>query len=360
MIVVFTSIDNGGILQLANQITEELAHIGHSVKLYVPKGALNLCARDLLPNVVEYDIPKTINPFNRELRALARQIGALEPELVIAVDDAIRANLLMQNLSKSLKKLLFVHDVTPHLQNFGLKKKLVEDIRGIYRLGAFSAADKVVLLSNHSKEKFAVRYKHFRKKSTVLPLGAHIVPAEEEMPRELAETANEDFALFFGRIDKYKGVDRLLDAHAAACNDPNFKLRLVIAGKNVSGEPVSAPRNGTATVITRYISDGEMQWLFRHCRFVVLPYYEASQSGVLPISYKYGKPVVVSDIPGLRELVEPGRTGEIFTDTEDLKEVLQKLAAAFPEGMDGSGIQAFYQEQYDWGRNLQTLIRQLE
>ena len=109
-------------------------------------------------------------------------------------------------------------------------------------------------------------------------------------------------------------------------------------------------------MLSRYITDGEMQWLFEHCKFVVLPYHEATQSGVLPISYKYGKPVIVSDIPGLRELVIKGKTGEIFFDTEDLKEKMLEMSKNSFGKMYQTEIEEYYSKNYDWNKNLQKLL----
>ena len=146
MIVVFTSLENGGILQLANQITETLVHAKYACKLYVPKNAYSRCSNDLKDHIIGYSVPKTINPSNAPLKALAAQINALSPETIIVVDDAIRSNFLLKHISTKTKKALLVHDVAPPPQNFSIRKFAVEQIHAMSRLPAFSAADKIVLL----------------------------------------------------------------------------------------------------------------------------------------------------------------------------------------------------------------------
>lgn len=356
MIIVFTSIENGGILQLANQITESLQEIGQECMLYVPKGSREVCSKNLVRKIIEYDISKTINPYDANIKKLSKDIEEFNPDLLIIVDDSIRSNLIIRNISKEIAKVIFVHDVTPHLQEFSVRKYLVEKIRGIYRLVAFSVATKVVLLSKNSENKFIQKYRHYKNKIYVLPLGAHIILTNKEMPLELKHSLTYDFVLFFGRIDKYKGLDRLVEAHRSACKNEEYKLQLVIAGKNISEKPLNTLQSSNTIILDRYISDGEMQWLFENCKFVVLPYYEASQSGVLPIAYKYGKPVIVSNISGLKELVIEGKTGEVFSDTKDLKKKLQFFASDFHIDQSKSEIQDFYNENYDWCENLKKLI----
>jgi glycosyltransferase involved in cell wall biosynthesis len=63
------------------------------------------------------------------------------------------------------------------------------------------------------------------------------------------------------------------------------------------------------TVYNEYVSDDKRAELFRRSSVVVLPYIEASQSGVIPVAYTFGKPVVATTVGGLPEMVEDGRTG---------------------------------------------------
>ena len=360
MVVVFTSIEDGGILQLANQVTQTLDRLGYACRLYVPSAAEPLCAAQLKEQLAVYDLPKTINPYHKGLRKLADEILALHPELVLVVDDAIRSNLLLHALGKQVKTAVIVHDVTPHLQQYTLRKLAVETVRCLYRLPAFSAAHRVVLLSGHSETLFARRYGRFVGKSTVLPLGAHVIPSQEQLPAEMQGCAHQPFALFFGRIDAYKGVERLIQAHLMAKTHPEYTTNLVIAGKNMMDKPVLVQEDTSIRWIDRYLSDGEMQWLFRHCRFVVLPYHEASQSGVLPMAYFYGKPVLVSAIDGLQELVLPGCTGEIFEDDRELTEKLLRYGSAQAELPEKDQILAHYAAAYNWQENLRQLMTQMK
>jgi glycosyltransferase involved in cell wall biosynthesis len=116
--------------------------------------------------------------------------------------------------------------------------------------------------------------------------------------------------LFFGRIWPYKGLDHLLRAQpsiSARVPDAQF----VVAGR---GEPIERYQRLVAhpdrvRFETGYVSVERREQLFREASVVVLPYIEASQTGVVPLACRHGKPVVATTVGGLPEVVRPGETG---------------------------------------------------
>ena len=102
----------------------------------------------------------------------------------------------------------------------------------------------------------------------------------------------------------------------------------------------------------RYVTDAEAARYFARADAVVLPYRSVTGSGVVPVAYRYGKPVVVSDLPGLIEVVRPGETGWVVSpddpdalarllDEEIRPEVLSTMAphiAAMRFSMSWSGF----------------------
>lgn len=121
--------------------------------------------------------------------------------------------------------------------------------------------------------------------------------------------------LFFGLVRPYKGLDLLLDALAqSGLRD----VRLTVAGEFWSGlEEIRAQvaRLGLGEmveIVPRYVSDAEAAELFARCDALVAPYRAATGSGVLALAQHYCRPVVASDVPGLREAVADGVTGWVF------------------------------------------------
>lgn len=146
----------------------------------------------------------------------------------------------------------------------------------------------------------------------------------------LTPTANRPFTvLLYGRIMAYKGLTTLLRAERAIGGRIG-DLRVVLAGRGDNpwtfrhemGDP------SRYEVRNRWIEDPETAQLFLDSDVVVLPYSEASQSGVLNLAAAFGKPVIVTDVGELRATVEPNRLGLVVPpeDPQALAEAIVTLA----------------------------------
>lgn len=134
----------------------------------------------------------------------------------------------------------------------------------------------------------------------------------------------EPLLLFFGRISRYKGVEVLLDAMPNLWNrTPEARLVIVGGGALPDHELLHDPR-----VIVRndHIPEEDVAPMFAAARCVVLPYVEASQSGVGSLAKGYGRPLVVSRVGGLPDLVSDG-SGRVVEpgDAEALATALQDV-----------------------------------
>ena len=132
----------------------------------------------------------------------------------------------------------------------------------------------------------------------------------------------DNYVLFFGNIDKYKGVEYLYDSFIK-----NIKLneyKLVIAGNGkIYFQHNDDPR---IIFINRYIKDEEVCMLYKRAACVVYPYISATQSGVLSLAYKLQTPALISDVPFFKE--SSGNECCLYfkrTDTEDLSDKLETL-----------------------------------
>jgi glycosyltransferase involved in cell wall biosynthesis len=124
------------------------------------------------------------------------------------------------------------------------------------------------------------------------------------------DVKEEPQVLFFGRIWPYKGLDYLIRAEPLITSRAP-QAKIVIAG---TGEDFERYRRlmvnpDNFIVINEYVSDEKRAELFRRASVVVLPYIEASQSFIISIAYRFGKPVVATTVGGLPEMVDDGRTG---------------------------------------------------
>jgi glycosyltransferase involved in cell wall biosynthesis len=110
--------------------------------------------------------------------------------------------------------------------------------------------------------------------------------------------------LFFGRISHYKGLDTLLDAMPAVWERAP-ETTLVVAG---SGEIEPHPVLGDPRVRLRneHVAEAAVPGLFEAATCVVLPYRQASQSGIGSEAKQYGRAMIVTDVGGLPDLVADG------------------------------------------------------
>ncbi|GJL95338.1 MAG: glycosyl transferase [Hyphococcus sp.] len=118
--------------------------------------------------------------------------------------------------------------------------------------------------------------------------------------------------LFFGFVRPYKGVDIAVNALAqSGVKD----VRLTIAGEcwqrrhEIDDLVSDLGLADKVEILNRYVSDQEAAELFARADVVVLPYRSVSGTGIIPLAYHYEKPVIVTDLPGLREFVTDGVTG---------------------------------------------------
>jgi glycosyltransferase involved in cell wall biosynthesis len=136
-----------------------------------------------------------------------------------------------------------------------------------------------------------------------------------------------NYILFFGRVSKYKGIEYLVEAFDKI-NKKNINIKLVIAGEgDLWFEKHKISNNKNIIIINRYIDTPELVRLISNCLFVVAPYTDATNSGVVMNSFAFNKPVIASDVGGLREVIKDGITGLLVEskNVDSLKEKIEYL-----------------------------------
>jgi len=161
---------------------------------------------------------------------------------------------------------------------------------------------------------------------TPIPMGEHsVAPFKRYLRKEQFDDKN--LILCFGSIEEYKGLEYLIKAEPLITEQvPNAKI--IIAGKGDFREyEKMIVHKDNFLIYNHYISDEEAGKLFQQCSLVVLPYIEASYSGVIYPAYGFKKPVITTDVGGLPEVVDDGITGFIVPprNSEALAEAIVKL-----------------------------------
>jgi glycosyltransferase involved in cell wall biosynthesis len=150
-----------------------------------------------------------------------------------------------------------------------------------------------------------------------------------EACKKLGIDPKERYAMFFGLIRDYKGLDTLLDAWS------EFRqkgVKLLIAGEfYASREKYIAhiERLGLKDEVILhdfFVPDGDVRYYFSAADCVVLPYKTATQSGVTQICYNFCTPVIVTRVGGLAEIVPDGKVGYVCDPTaEGVRDALERI-----------------------------------
>lgn len=133
--------------------------------------------------------------------------------------------------------------------------------------------------------------------------------AIRELPAIIDQVEYQPWALFFGRIERYKGLDCLLAACDMLGDSATGATRTVIAGPGKVHRMWAGSLPKGVELRNRLISDVEAVDLFRRCGFLVLPYNSATQSALIASAYYFRKPVLITRTGALPEYVEEGQTG---------------------------------------------------
>ena len=145
---------------------------------------------------------------------------------------------------------------------------------------------------------------------------------KQEARKHLSLPQNENIILFFGFIRKYKGLDLLLEAMSLLkSKQTTTNIKLLIAGEFYEDQKLYdnliAQLNISSSLIlkTDFIPDSEVKYYLSAADFVIQPYRNATQSGVTPLAYHFNKPMLVTNVGGLPDLVPDYKVGLIAEPT---------------------------------------------
>ena len=144
----------------------------------------------------------------------------------------------------------------------------------------------------------------------------------ESQPKTVAKTAlkldpETNYLLFFGFIRAYKGLDLLLEAFADERLAKLKNVKLIIAGEYYEdAEPYEKliqkyDLENRIVRATDFIPNSQVATYFSAADLIVQPYKHATQSGVSQIAYHFDKPMLVTDVGGLAELIPDGKVGYV-------------------------------------------------
>lgn len=253
----------------------------------------------------------TANPFN--IIKTARYIHRLKPDMVIfqwwhpyfaPCYWILRKFMGRQNIT------FVCHNVFPH-ERFPMDRRLTKlTLRG---------GDHFILHAKEEGKQLETILSHPDYVVTPHPtynmfLFEHL--SREQARRMLGIDSRTKVLLFFGFVREYKGLKHLLRAMPAIAERSGDVQLLVVGDFDQDKDKYvqlirELKMEDHVRIVDGYVPDREVEKYFAACDLVALPYESATQSGIVQIAFGFTKPVVVTDVGGLPEVVEDGKTGYV-------------------------------------------------
>ena len=324
----------GGIASLNERLATQLLLEGHEVNIVsftVQYPGFLFPGKTQFNNFeASFDFPITrevnsVNPLNWIL--VGRRIKKIKPDVVIvrfwlpfmAMSLGSICRLIRKN--KHTKIIALTDNLIPHEKRVGDNYLIRFFIKSV---DAFVAMSESVLndikLFDNKKPK----------KLTPHPIYDHygFIQDREIALQKLNLSTSTRYILFFGFIRDYKGLDLLFNAFADDFFIRN-NIKLIVAGEFYSNEEkyisMIHDLKLTEQVVLRtdFIPNPEVQNYFNAADIVVQPYKSATQSGVAQIAYHFHKPILVTNVGGLAEIVPHEKVGYVVsTNSNEIKTAL--------------------------------------
>jgi glycosyltransferase involved in cell wall biosynthesis len=272
-------------LILSDNQLSEYTEIGKRVKTYI------------------YNQPRLFDPIKNIFLVykIFKQISSFEPDIIHLQGAHFWFSFILPLLHlKKYKLIVTFHDVKPHIGENYLRVRFAQYCERKY-------SDKTIVHGKKLKEIMIKKYNF---------------PDEKELKE------NGNLILFFGRVNEYKGLEYLIKAEPIITKEvPDVKIVIAGTGEDFKKYEKMMTNRDNFIVHNRYIPYKEGAELLQRCSLVVLPYIDASQSGVILTAYGFKKPVVVTDVGSIPEIVDDGVTGFIVPpkNPKTLAEAIVKL-----------------------------------
>ena len=253
----------------------------------------------------------------RVIRKIFRRIREFAPDVIHYQGAHLWFDLALPFLRRY--PLVFtVHDFQPHPGD-----RLSQKTPLWVEMFARRRADELIVHSQFLRDLVVRNLRGTAEKISVIP---HIQIGEDLPPSTNKE--EEHLILFFGRIWEYKGLEFLIRAEPLiTARVPDARILIAGQGEDFSRYTRMMVHPDRFIVRNEFISEDLAADYFQRASVVVLPYIEASQSGVIPLAYSAAKPVVATTVGGLPEIVEDGRTGYLVAprDAAQLADAVTRL-----------------------------------
>jgi glycosyltransferase involved in cell wall biosynthesis len=311
----------GGISTFNERLAEVLQEQGHTVTIYsfslqypsfLFPGKSQFTDEPAPKGLTIHSIINSINPFN--WLKVGKRIRNVKHDLIIVrywlpfMGPSLGTILRKVKKNKHTRVLCIADNVIPHEKRPG---DLAFTKYFIKPVDAFITMSKEVL---EDLKKFTTKPTAYSPHPLYDNYGATM--SKEEACKALGIDAAQKYILFFGFIRKYKGLDILL----GAMGDKRVKeagIKLIVAGEFYGDKDFyeqlldQYELHDDTYMFTEFIPHDAVKYYFSAADLVVQPYRTATQSGITQVAYHFEKPMVVTNVGGLAEVVPDGKVGYV-------------------------------------------------
>lgn len=308
-------------IQLANALSKK-----ETVMLVIPENKLPREHLGTIDNKVDFHLLGRGKPWYHPLnlftfKDLIKNMREFKPDVThLQLGGAIVDFALLPFL-KSYPLVATFHDVKLHTgEPHSCRQNFIRYWERKY-------SDHIIVHGEKLKEEMIKEYNIPNEKVHAISIGEHeVAPFKKYERKDIKEYGN--LVLFFGRIYAYKGLEYLIKAEPMITKEvPDAKIIIAGKGENFKKYEKMITNRNNFIIYNHYISYEQGAELFQRCSLVALPYIDASQSGVIPTAYGFKKPVVVTNVGSIPEIVDDWVTGFIVPsrDSEALAQAIIKL-----------------------------------
>lgn len=354
----------GGISTFNERLAEVLQEQGHVVTIYsfslqypafLFPGKSQFTNEPAPTNLTIHSAVNSINPFN--WLTVGNKIKKEKPDLIIVrfwlpfMGPCFGTILRRVRKNKHTKIVAITDNVIPHEHRPG---DMVFTKYFLKSCDAFVAMSKEVLKDLAT---FTSKPSVFSPHPVYDNYGSPV--SKSEACKQLNLNPSEKYLLFFGFIRKYKGLDILLDA----MHDERIKasdIKLIVAGEFYDDKESYLEQikgiEDNVKLFTEFIPNNDIRLYFSAADVIVQPYRSATQSGITQVAYHFEKPMVVTDVGGLAEVVPHGKTG--FVTTPNPTKIADAILAFYQEDSLPNLQEniAAEKQKYSWATFINNLL----
>ena len=356
----------GGIADFNNRLAQEFINEGEDVKIYT---FTLQYPSFLFPGKTQYspdpqpeglDIVRRLNSVNPlNWIGVARDIRREKPDLLIVpfwmpFMGASTGAVSRMARRCGARRVAILHNLIPHEHKPGdkiLSRYFIKSVDGYVALSESVLAD-IDLFDKKKPRVFSPHplYDHFGKPAT-----------RDESLSHLGLDPAYRYILFFGLIRDYKGLDLLLEAYSdSRLRDLN--VRLLVAGEFYGSSDKyfelekKLGLEGLVIWKNEFVPSDEVRYYFGAADIIAQPYKTATQSGVSQIAYHFGKPMLVTNVGGLAEIVPDGKAG--YAVEPEPARIADGLVDFFTNNRQEEFTRGILDEKkkYSWGKMTQAVL----